>query len=569
VEVTPGGTQTTVGSGLNTPYGVAVDGVGDVFIADSKNNRVVKVPAAGGPQTTVGSGLNTPYGVAVDGVGDVLIADSGNNRVVEVPAAGGPQTTVGTGLNQPTGVTVDGAGDVFIAGGTMVVEVPAGGGGPSTTVGTGLIAPAGVAVDGAGDVFIADSGNNGVGVVEVNRSQPPALSFAPTPVGSTSSDSPQSVIIQNIGNQPLNAVTPGLVVSGPNFLAVPGSGTPADCASSFALTPGAVCNLSISFEPQSVGTFTSTATFTDNALNASPTASQSIALQGAGQAATTTGLVSSLNPSTYNQSVALAAAVTTTGGGKPTGKVTFTADTSNVLGIASLSGGKAAVSKFALGAGRHSILASYGGDTYHQSSSSIALTQTVQMASTVLDLTSSMTPSRYNQAVTFTASVGRQFGGNATGTVAFFNNGSPLGTAVIRGNQAKLTLKTLAAGTGHISATYSGDSNFTESSSSVLLQVVNKASTKIAVASSLNPASVGQPITFTAKVTSQYEGTVTATVTFMSGAVSLGEATLVDGQASITTAYSTAGTYSITATYAGDGNNTGSKSPVLKQVVDK
>jgi hypothetical protein len=111
-----------------------------------------------------------------------------------------------------------------------------------------------------------------------------------------------------------------------------------------------------------------------------------------------------------------------------------------------------------------------------------------------------------------------------------------------------------------ISATYS---------SSVLLQVVNKAGTKMVVASSLNPAFVGQPITLTAKVTSQYQGTVTGTMTFMSGTVSLGEVTLVNGQASVTTSYSTSGTESITARYDGDVNNTGSTSLALKQVVDK
>ena len=55
---------------------------------------MVEVPAGGGAQTTVGTGLSGPYGVAVDGAGDVFIADTGNNRVVEVPAAGGAQTTL-------------------------------------------------------------------------------------------------------------------------------------------------------------------------------------------------------------------------------------------------------------------------------------------------------------------------------------------------------------------------------------------------------------------------------------------------------------------------------------------
>ena len=156
-------------SGLNCPYGVAVDGAGDVFIADTGNNRVVEVPAGGGAQTTVGSGLSYPYGVAVDGAGDVFIADTCNNRVVEVPAGGGAQTTVGSGLSDPTGVAVDGAGDVFIAdtGNNRVVEVPAGGRRPDHGGQRTDAYPSGVAVDGAGDVFIADDSVNRV--VEVQR----------------------------------------------------------------------------------------------------------------------------------------------------------------------------------------------------------------------------------------------------------------------------------------------------------------------------------------------------------------------------------------------------------------
>jgi sugar lactone lactonase YvrE len=314
-----GGAQTTVGSGLSNPNGVAVDGAGDVFIADTGNSRVVEVRAGGGAQITVGSGLSSPNGVAVDGAGDVFIADTGNSRVVEVPAGGGAQTVVGSGLSNPRGVAVDAAGDVFIAnsGAGQVVEVPAGGGAP-ITIGSGLTNPSGVAVDAAGDVFIADSGNNrlvevpagggaqttvGSGLnnpgsvavdaagdvfiadtgnsraVEVKRAQPPTLTFAPAVSGNTSS--PQSVIVENIGNQVLNAVAPGLSV-GASFIQVAGSGTPADCTSSFSLTAGASCNLSVSFTPQGTGAIQSVATFTDTSLNATA-ASQNVTLNGTGQ----------------------------------------------------------------------------------------------------------------------------------------------------------------------------------------------------------------------------------------------------------------------------------------------
>jgi sugar lactone lactonase YvrE len=333
--------QKTVGSGLGFAVGVAVDGAGDVFIADDGNNNVVKVPlgcTSTACQTTVGSGLNQAQGVAVDGMGDVFIADSGHNRVVEVPAGcttAACQTVVVSGIDYPTGVAVDGAGDVFAAYGTGIIEVPPGctTAACQITVGSGL-EPFAVAVDGAGDVFVADYGNSravevpagctsaacqttigsGLGnpeavavdgagdiylggneLVEINRSQPPSFTFAPTLLGQTSTDSPQSVTVQNIGNQPLNAVAPGLVVNGPNFVKVAGSGTPADCTSSFSLSPGATCNLSISFKPTSASNLNSTAVFTDNALNASPSASQTIALKG-----TLPGPIASITPSIWD-----------------------------------------------------------------------------------------------------------------------------------------------------------------------------------------------------------------------------------------------------------------------------
>jgi hypothetical protein len=299
-----GGTQVVVGP---EGTGVTVDGAGDVFIADPDNQRVVEIPAGGGAQTTIASGLMNPRRVAVDGAGDVFIADDGNSRVVEVPAGGGAQTTIASGLANPQGVAVDGAGNVFIADqdNNRVVEVPAGGG-PQTTVGSGLFLPWGVTLDRVGNVFIAD---NNAQVIQVQRSQPPTLSFATTPAGSSSSDSPQSVTIQNFGNQPLMAVTPGLVVGGPNFLQVAGSGTPADCTASLALAPGATCNLSISFEPQSVGALTSTATFTDNALNTTPYAIQSIALQGTSASITQTITFTQNAPANaaYNSTFGMAA----------------------------------------------------------------------------------------------------------------------------------------------------------------------------------------------------------------------------------------------------------------------
>jgi beta-lactam-binding protein with PASTA domain len=281
----------TVASGLNAPGGIALNAAGDLFIADAGNSRILVVPANGGAQTTVGNGLNQPFGVAVDGVGDVFIADTGNGRIVEVPAGGASQTTIDAGLTAPQALAADAAGNVFIvdSGAGRVIEIPAGCASASCQIAVGGGVPVGIALDAGGDVFVtySDSGQ----VVELNRSQAPALSFASTPVGSTSSDSPQSLLVQNIGNQPLNAVAPGLAVTGASFAQVAGAGIYADCSGGFSLTAGALCNLSLSFTPQSAGPLTGSAALTDNTLNEQPSGTQSLSLAGSGTLTTVPNVV--------------------------------------------------------------------------------------------------------------------------------------------------------------------------------------------------------------------------------------------------------------------------------------
>jgi streptogramin lyase len=155
--------QTTIGTGLNHPDGVAVDASGNVYIADTRNNRVIEVPANGGPQFTVGSGFQYPQGVALDSHGNLYVADSNNNRVVEVNLRTGQQTTVATGLDNPTSVAIDPAGNVYIANTNsgQVLELRANTS-STTVVASALVAPFGVGVDLKGDLFIADSGDNSV-----------------------------------------------------------------------------------------------------------------------------------------------------------------------------------------------------------------------------------------------------------------------------------------------------------------------------------------------------------------------------------------------------------------------
>ncbi len=191
------GTTGSIGDGgpavqasLANPSGVTVDGAGNLFIADLSNYRIRKVTPGGGISTVAGSGLigyngdgilataaalNFAAATAVDGAGNLYIADLGNARVRKVTPGGVISTVAGNGttgfggdggqaifaaLNQPSGVAVDGSGNLFIAdfGNHRVRKVtPAG---VISTVTAAATGPSGLAFDGSGNLYIADSTNS-------------------------------------------------------------------------------------------------------------------------------------------------------------------------------------------------------------------------------------------------------------------------------------------------------------------------------------------------------------------------------------------------------------------------
>ena len=87
---------------------------------------------------------------------------------------------------------------------------------------------------------------------------------------------------------------------------------------------------------------------------------------------------------------------------------------------------------------------------------------------------------------------------------------------------ASLSTSALAVGSHSITVSYSGDSNYSGATSVALSQVVNRASSRVALGSDANPAAFGQMITLTATITPQNGGTATGSVTFSDGANSLG-----------------------------------------------
>jgi hypothetical protein len=180
-----------------------------------------------------------------------------------------------------------------------------------------------------------------------------------------------------------------------------------------------------------------------------------------------------------------------------------------------------------------------------------------------ITLSSSLNPSTYGQEVTLTAVVNGPPDGEA---VTFKQGTTVLGTGTLSGGSASFTIPALKVGTDAITAVYSGDSNFTGSTSKAVKQVVNKATTTTTLTSSQNPSNFGQSVTFTANVTPQFSGTVKGSVTFYDGATALKTVALSGGVSKFTTSTLTSGSHSITATYNGNANFDGSSASLTQTV---
>jgi DNA-binding beta-propeller fold protein YncE len=157
---------TLVSSGLDSPQSVAVGGSGNVYIADTQNSAIRECTATNGQVITlVSSGLYYPHGVAVDGSGNVFIADTDNNAIKEwMPVNSNVTTLAASGLSSPYDVAVDAADNVYIADteNYAIKQWAAANGNVNTLVSLGLVFPAGVAVDGGGNVYIADTDDGAI-----------------------------------------------------------------------------------------------------------------------------------------------------------------------------------------------------------------------------------------------------------------------------------------------------------------------------------------------------------------------------------------------------------------------
>jgi len=331
----------------------------------------------------------------------------------------------------------------------------------------------------------------------------------------------------------------------------------ADVPGTFSYSPAAGTILGAGAGRQLSLTFTPD----DTVHNESTTASVLIDVL---QAGTTTAVIATPTTVAALQPFKLTATVGTSaaGAGVPTGTVTFF-DGATPIGSAALTAGVASLTVNGSAPGAHAFTASYSGTANFAASTSAPASVTVRdlAQSTFTFAFSGNSPTALGQRATLGALV-VPLGGSVTptGSVAFLDGGTVIGTAPLSNGVAQISTTALSAGPHFIFAVYLGNATFASSISSPAVHNVFSSTAPLpapmTVAASATPTSLGDPVTFTATI-SPSTGTPTGTVVFLVDNTLLGTATLstVGGavQAQVTTSDLSAGVHVVSAIYVGNG----------------
>ena len=569
---TPTSSPVVIGTGLNKPAGVAVDGAGDVIIADTGNNRIVEVPAAGGvpsnaaqgtvvssSTTIAGLALSGPSGVTVDALGNLYIADTGNNRILYLPYTGswnvalasvigsgftaplatavdpsgnlyvadsgsgqiyrlqapvssGIQQLVAVGYSNPSALAVDASGSLFVVdqGAQTVLRIPYVAGALDTNaaieVGFGIADPSGLALDSSGNLIITDSTN--AAAYDIARTSI-TEGFGDWPVGSPSGALPIS--LEDEGNQNLVFASPFYTPSGNTGDFTLGTSVSNPCANGGSVATGADCELDAIFQPTASGARTETLILKSNAVNAS---SEQAVLTGNGvavvQTTTALSLTSPASGNPYFGEVLTLTATTKASSGTPAGYAVLLVD-----GVISAQGAlnSSGVATFTLATGltggNHSLLAVYLGTSAFDGSTSSTLTLSVSTAPTTSTMVitapfNNPYSATSGSSLTFTVTVASAGVGIPTGTVTFTTGTTKLGAVLLQpvaGGSfgATLTTSALPVGTDLVTATYGGDANYVSSSTSGTVIVVTSPYVSITASgtSLTSTQGNGSAITFT------------------------------------------------------------------------
>ena len=546
----------------NKPFGISFDpGGGRAYVANFDTNTVTVIDVGTSMPITaidVGSGPRA-WGVFIDPAAasgikttpSISLGSSPNpsaaGQMVDITAmVSGPSgTPTGTIVFQDNGVAISGCAGLAMTNGsaTCSPSMLSAGTHPITAVYSGDSA-----YDGITSSTLQQTVNGATATVSLGTSQNPSavganVTFTASVTGEQ--DTPTGTV---------------------DFL----DGASAICSMVMLSSGSAAC----STMNLALGTHSISAAYSGNSTyNASTSGTLSQMVVNPGTPSITLG--STANPSTVGQYVTYTAVVSGSSG-TPTGTIVFSDDGAVINGCGGLAmtNGRATCTIGNQAMGTHSMTAVYSGDGLYSGITSSTLPQVVNAAKAntpSITLGSSVNPSTVGQYVELTAVLSGG-AGTPTGTLVFLDNGDTIsgcGGLAMTGGQATCTPGNLTQGTHSITTVYSGNGTYNGVTSSTLPQTVNaaKANTpSFTLATSQNPSTAGQPVTFTA-VLSGAAGTVTGNVVFRDNGLTIsgcGGLALTAGHVTCAPRLS-AGAHAITGIYLGDANYNGITSSTVPQ----
>ncbi len=433
--------------------GVVIDREGRFIVSGNDLPMRYEADGSGAP---VPGGDDDMYVAAVDATGNLYATrrTSSTDRVEVVRISPAGVVTPLVEVSAASGPVVDLAGNVFVSEyyqGHVLQIAPDGG---VSTLIESLRGPYGLAMDDEGRLTIVEETPEDEQIYSRIERTAPSLTFATTPVGTMSVDSPQAITVRNVGNAPLVL---GSLTIGASFAATPGSGSPADCVAGASLAPAESCSLAFSFTPTVGGPIVDGATLLSNSLNLAP-ATHLVTLNGAGEKRASTIVLSSTttNP-TQGQPVTLQAQVS--GGGQPGGSVVFSTAAGTLCTSAIDANGLATCTFTPAGSGSLAVTAQFAGDVRHTGSSATLMLAVTAAQNAAITVRASSTRLVFPGATNLTVCVARATQIAATGTVQILDGTTVLTTQRLQGDGCAYWYISpgLNAGTHMMSAQYGGD----------------------------------------------------------------------------------------------------------------
>ena len=563
--------QTTVPASavpLILPAGLAYDAAGNLFFSESGRHLIRRVTPAGLLTTVAGTGtqgfagdggpataalLDTPTALALDAVGDIFVADTHNHRIRRIDAGTGQISSVASSVN-PAALAIDAAGNLFFAdvSAHQISRLDAVTGTISTVAGTGiqgfsgdggpavaanLDTPTGLALSSAGDLLLADTHNHRIRRINASTGVITTVTASALLPRGLTLDASGNLLFADAALQQILQIAPNgavSVIAGTSTQNFAGDGNPATAA--------------LLDSPQAVTlSTTGLVTLADTAngrIRQVDAAGIIHTLAGLGSGATSGLSLTAPSVVLYGTGTVTATLAASSASGTVT---LFDASqaTPVTVGTAALTANAASFSAASLPVGSHRLFATYSGDALHPSAQSAALSLSVTPVA--VTATPASVSILYGQAVPVLS-------GTLVGVL-------PQDASSVSLSLSSSVKALSPPATYFITATLTGPAAGNYSLSAAAAGVtIAKAPATATLDTSRAPA-------LSVQVASTTSGSPTGLVTLLDGGAPFASATLSAGSATLSGANLTPGSHTLTTSYAGDADFLAATSPSSLLVV--